>query len=80
MVTAVAPVDGSAAPVSLKTQRPIPKDKIADCMREIQQLKLRLPILLGDVLLEDVAGTGVSVVTAMLVGVSHAQRSSVSDW
>ncbi|NLG56838.1 MAG: DUF1667 domain-containing protein [Clostridiales bacterium] len=62
MVTAVAPVEGSAAPVSLKTQRPIPKDKIADCMREIQQLKLRLPILLGDVLLEDVAGTGVSLV------------------
>ena len=62
MVTAVAPVEGSFAPVSLKTQRPIPKDKIADCMRDIQRLKLRLPILLGDVLLEDVAGTGVSLV------------------
>lgn len=62
MVTAVAPVKGSAVPVSLKTERPIPKDKIADCMRDIQNLKLRLPILMGEVLLEDVAGTGVKLV------------------
>ena len=59
MVTAVAPVAGSLVPVSLKTERPVPKDRIADCMREIAALRLRLPILMGDVLLEDVAGTGV---------------------
>ena len=49
-------------PVSLKTERPIPKDKIAECMRDILKLNLRLPILMGDVLLEDVAGTGINVV------------------
>ena len=62
MVTAVAPVKGSSVPVSLKTERPIPKDKIAECMRDILKLNLRLPILMGDVLLEDVAGTGINVV------------------
>jgi len=62
MVTAVAPVQGSAVPVSLKTESPIPKDKIAACMAEINSLQLRLPILLGDVLKENVAGTGVNLV------------------
>ena len=62
MVTAVAPVAGSSVPVSLKTENPIPKDKIADCMQAIRQLQLRLPILMGDVLLENVAGTGVRLV------------------
>ena len=46
MVTAVAQVEGSKIPVSLKTQSPIPKDKIAACMKEIKGLKLRLPILM----------------------------------
>ncbi|HSK69482.1 MAG TPA: DUF1667 domain-containing protein [Candidatus Limnocylindria bacterium] len=62
MVTAVAKVRGSAVPVSLKTEQPIPKSKIMDCMREVNRLDLRLPILEGDVLLRDCAGTGVSLV------------------
>jgi len=62
MVTAVARVEGSRVPVSLKTEQPIPKDKIFDCMREIRRLRLRLPILMGDVLLENVAGTGIRLV------------------
>lgn len=62
MVTAVAQVAGSHLPVSLKTQQPIPKDKIKECMDAVNSLKLKLPILEGDVLLEDVAGTGVSLV------------------
>jgi CxxC motif-containing protein len=62
MVTAVAPVKGSATPISLKTAAPIPKDKIAACMRAVSALDLSLPISLGQVLLEDVAGTGIALV------------------
>lgn len=62
MVTAVAQVKGSAMPVSLKTQLPIPKDKIMAVMHEINQLNLRLPILMGDILLQNVAGTGVNLI------------------
>lgn len=62
MVTAVAKVKGSAVPVSLKTQQPIPKDKIKACMAEVAALDLSLPILAGDVLKTDVAGTGVSLI------------------
>lgn len=62
MVTAVAPVSGSHTPVSLKTAQPIPKDKIMDCMRAVRGLRLSLPIAAGQVLLADVAGTGVDLV------------------
>ena len=62
MVTAVARVEGSPVPVSLKTQSPIPKESIAACMDEINRLQLKLPIMTGDVLKTDVAGTGVNLV------------------
>ena len=62
MVTAVAPVDGSHAPISLKTERPIPKDSIAQAMQQIRCARLSLPIRTGDVLIHNVAGTGVDVV------------------
>ncbi len=67
MVTAVAPVKGSKIPVSVKTSAPIPKNKIFDCMQEILQSDLRMPILPGDVLIENVADTGVSVVATKAI-------------
>ena len=63
MVTAVAKVKNSAVPVSLKTRDPIPKDKIRQCMDEINALDLSLPILAGDVLKHNVAGTGVDLIS-----------------
>lgn len=62
MVTAVAQVPGSALPLSLKTQSPVPKESIPQVMRAVRSLALKLPIRIGDVLLEDVAGTGVPLV------------------
>ncbi len=62
MVTAVAQVEGSRVPVSVKTASPIPKDKIMAVMREIESRDFRMPIIMGDVLIENAAGTGVNIV------------------
>ena len=62
MVTAVAPVMGSETPVSLKTEQPIPKAKIAQTMQAVRALRLSLPIQMGQVLLENVADTGVRLI------------------
>lgn len=48
--------------VSCKTQNPIPKDKIFDVMNEIKKARVNSPVKIGDVLIENVAGTGVNVV------------------
>lgn len=67
MITAVARVKGSAVPVSIKTLSPIPKDKIQACMDAINSLDLHPPILSGQVLLDNVAGTGVSLIATRSV-------------
>lgn len=53
---------GEIAMVSVKTAQEIPKGSIMDVMKEICKTKVKAPIRLGDVLIENCAGTGVSVV------------------
>ena len=67
MVTAVVPVSGSPAPVSVKTRTPIPKEKIHACMQTLSALSLTAPIHMGDVVLADVCGTGVDVIATKSV-------------
>lgn len=49
--------DGSV--LAVKTDRPIPKSRIMDCMRLINAHTATLPVSIGDVLLEDVFGSNV---------------------
>ena len=46
--------DGSL--VSVKTDRPIPKESMMDCMRMVNGTVVSLPVSVGDVILEDVFG------------------------
>lgn len=55
-------VEGSLEPLSVKTAAPVPKDKISEVMAAIRKAKVTLPIQAGDVVLENVAGTGISIV------------------
>ena len=67
MVTAVAPVEGRDTPVSLKTRTPIPKKLIAQCMRAVMEKPFAAPIAAGDVLIENVCGSGVDVIATKAV-------------
>lgn len=49
--------DGSM--VSVKTDRTIPKEKMAECMKIINNTIVPLPISVGDVIIEDVFGSDV---------------------
>lgn len=63
IVTSTVRVEGGDKPfVSVKTKEDIPKDKIFDCMKEINGILAKAPVKIGDVLLENAAGTGVAVV------------------
>lgn len=53
---------GKGKVVSVKTMTEIPKGKIGECMTEIRAAIANAPVKVGDVLIENVAGTGVSVV------------------
>lgn len=54
--------NGHLPVVSVKTASDIPKEKITDVMNTIRGITVPAPVRIGDVLLPDAAGTGVSVV------------------
>ena len=63
VVTSSVRVTGAdIARVSVKTACDIPKNKIFDCMAEIMKIEVNAPVSIGDVIIENCAGTGVSVV------------------
>ena len=47
----------------VKTKEPIPKGKIFDVMASINKVQLKAPIHVGDVIISDVCGTGVDVIS-----------------
>lgn len=49
--------DGSL--VSVKTDKPIPKEKMAGCMQIINSAVATLPVSIGDVIIEDVFGSNI---------------------
>ena len=49
-------------PIPVKTKDPVPKDKIFEVVEAIKSLTVTLPVKMGDTLLENAAGTGVSVI------------------
>ena len=50
--------NGTADMVSVKTKEDVPKEKIFDCMRALKDVTVHI----GDVVLKNVAGTGVDMV------------------
>lgn len=69
IVTSTVRVTGGSLPVvSVKTASDIPKGKMADCVRALKEVTVRAPIHIGDVLLENVADTGVNIIATRNVG------------
>ncbi len=62
VTSTIAVKGGDKARVSCKTENDIPKDKIFAVMQDINHAVCTAPVKIGDVLIKDVAGTGVSIV------------------
>ena len=62
IATSVRVADGVLPMLSVKTSHPIPKAQIMDCVRALKAVQPQAPVRLGDVILADVAGTGVDIV------------------
>jgi CxxC motif-containing protein len=48
--------------VPLKTASDVPKSKVMDVIRDLAGVSVPCPVQIGDVLLRNVAGTGVDVI------------------
>ena len=47
----------------VKTSRPIPKDKLKPCMRVLAGIRVKPPVVRGQVILANILGTGADIVT-----------------
>ena len=65
IVTSTVRVEGGISPmVNVKTASDIPKAKIFECASALKNVVVTTPVKIGDVVLSNVAGTGVDVVAA----------------
>lgn len=65
IVTSTVRVTGGSCPmVNVKTASDIPKGKIFECVEALKNIVLVAPVKIGDVVLDNVADTGVAVVAA----------------
>ncbi len=65
LTTTVRTVGGRV--VAVKTANPIPKEKMMDAMDVLAKVRVSEPISIGDVIVEDILGTGVSVVATSAI-------------
>lgn len=62
MVTGLVRVAGMRKPLPVKTRTVVPKSKIDAVLFALHQTTVQLPVKIGDVIISDVAGTGVDVI------------------
>lgn len=63
IVTSTVKVEGGTSEmVSVKTKSDIPKGKIFACVDGLKGICVKAPVHIGDVIVPDIAGTGVDIV------------------
>jgi len=62
MVTGLVRVAGMRKPLPVKTRSAVPKGKIDAVLFALHQAAVQLPVRMGDVIIPDVAGTGIDIV------------------
>ncbi len=79
IVTSTVRVTGGTADmVSVKTKQDIPKEKIFDCVKALKDVEVQAPVHVGDVIVSDVAGTGVDIVATRNVGIYRSAPAEYS--
>ena len=70
VITSTVRVEGGTLPVvSCKTRTDIPKGKIFDVARALKTVTVPAPVTIGQVLVDNVADTGVEIIATKNVGV-----------
>ena len=56
--------NGSSILVAVRSNNPLPKDMVMDCMKEIHKVVVTAPIERGDVIIPNILNTGVDIVAS----------------
>ena len=64
LTTTVAIEGGAHGRMPVRTEQPIPKGKLFEAVEALRQVRLTSPVHCGDVVLENILGTGVNVIAS----------------
>ncbi|MGH4051252.1 MAG: DUF1667 domain-containing protein [Clostridium sp.] len=62
VTSSVLVTGGDITVLPVKTESDIPKSMICDCVKALKSVIVNAPILIGDVILKNVLGTGVDII------------------
>ncbi|MDD6311020.1 MAG: DUF1667 domain-containing protein [Firmicutes bacterium] len=63
VLTCLMRAEGRQKPISVKTDKPVPKALLLECAKAIYEVHPKLPVACGDVLIENILGTGSNVIS-----------------
>lgn len=65
LLTSTAKIKGgSLERIPVRTDKEIPKERIFDCMKIINDVELEVPVHMGDVIVEDILGLDVNIIAS----------------
>lgn len=65
IVTSTVKINSESTPrLPVRTDREIPKDKIFDCMKIINEIELELPVKIGQIITKDILGLDVNIISS----------------
>ena len=63
ILTTIVKVDGGNAPlVAVRSDKPVPKELLLDCMQKIKTVRVKSPVRRYDVIIPNILGTGANMV------------------
>ncbi len=63
ILTTTVKIEGASLPVaSVRSDKALPKDKIFDCMEVLKKTKVKAPVKMGQVVVENILDTGVNII------------------
>ena len=63
LTSSVKVENGGTPIVPVRSDRPIPKDRMMECVAALRNIKLSAPVCMHQVVIDDFGGTGVDIVT-----------------
>lgn len=64
LTTTMRITDASLPVIPVKSQSPVPKDKLFDFMKAINSTQTKAPVKVGDIVLKNACGTGINIVAS----------------
>ncbi len=65
MVTTTVVIENAALPrLPVISEQEVPKAKLRECLQALYRITVEAPVSCGDVVLEDICGTGVNILAA----------------